>query len=975
MDPADSIPSAELLAEAGFLSRLARGLVRDEHAAADLVQATWLVALERPPLERRSLRTWLATVAANLARNARRGERRAAERERRSARGERVEPAIPLERLELQRALIELVLSLPEEQRTVLYLRYYEELGPAAIAAHLGVPLKTVKSRLTRALAALRERLDARSRGDRRAWLEALAPLALPSPLAHTGVGAVAMKKALIAGAALAVAFLAWRLGTADWLRERRGASRPERVSLAVEPLETEPARIAPPLAADARASRQPLAPVALAASGTLAITLRHSDGTPAGDFPFALECRNDPAPRVEAIRARTDADGTATLAELHPGLALIWVAERRFETEVTAGTTRSVELALDAGYAVEGLVVDEQGLPVAGAEIWCGRSQFQLPGGSLLATSSSTGTFRLKDVEAFSAVSARKRGYRPSQGWYPLDMQAETGGARAVRLVLRSRGGSVRGRVLDAAGQPQAGAWVLAGPDGGWTSGAESGIAPEPAFAETDEFGLFELGCDLAPGRQPIHASARGFPVWRGEVDVPAEGVATLEIRLESPARIEGRLLDSGGAPVAGLRVLAAEEERGGWYHDRLAPSEAVSDAEGWFVLEWVAPGLRELNAHDWKRPELGRARASVACTAGETATCELHLELGRTLSGTVRDGDGAPLAGWGVESQTPLLAQWYPRRARTDAEGRFLLANLGNGAHDLIVRAPESGEERARRNGVPTGSSDVVLVVADAHLAPGRLRGRLVPPAGVRPDGFNLTLHREGVNGGRFIATDAGGAIDEEVTPGRYRVQVQGGGRDLLTSATIEVEAGSSADLGELRLEAGGRVELTLTGLPVRELARLRLTLDREGCSSVPLEVRDGAFRSPELVPGRWRVAMNTSDLCLRPSEVEVPSGATAFVELRLEPTVRVRLLVANPANDEVTVEATDASGARIYQRRWLELPPGEAPGEQRLSVALPRGRATIRLRTHAGQSGELDLEVTPEIDRGPPIRIELR
>lgn len=48
----EPIAPDELLAHAGFLARLARELTRDEHVAADLVQETYRVALERPPRAR-----------------------------------------------------------------------------------------------------------------------------------------------------------------------------------------------------------------------------------------------------------------------------------------------------------------------------------------------------------------------------------------------------------------------------------------------------------------------------------------------------------------------------------------------------------------------------------------------------------------------------------------------------------------------------------------------------------------------------------------------------------------------------------------------------------------------------------------------------------------------------------------------------------------------------------------------------------
>src|SRR5262245_9721555 len=97
-----SIAPDELLAHAGFLARLARELTKDEHAAADLVQETYRVALERPPRAEGTLRGWLATVLANLARNTRRSDARRGAREEAAARAELVEPAgQALERLEL----------------------------------------------------------------------------------------------------------------------------------------------------------------------------------------------------------------------------------------------------------------------------------------------------------------------------------------------------------------------------------------------------------------------------------------------------------------------------------------------------------------------------------------------------------------------------------------------------------------------------------------------------------------------------------------------------------------------------------------------------------------------------------------------------------------------------------------------------------------------------------------------------------
>ena len=51
-DPVRPLDPRELLQHAGFLSRLAHQLLRDEHAALDAVQDTYVAALERPPAAR-----------------------------------------------------------------------------------------------------------------------------------------------------------------------------------------------------------------------------------------------------------------------------------------------------------------------------------------------------------------------------------------------------------------------------------------------------------------------------------------------------------------------------------------------------------------------------------------------------------------------------------------------------------------------------------------------------------------------------------------------------------------------------------------------------------------------------------------------------------------------------------------------------------------------------------------------------------
>ena len=190
-DPAGAAPRSrveDLLEHAAWVRGVAYALVRDASTADDLVQETWLAALRRPPDGDRPLRPWLAGVVRNLARQRRRGDARRERREEAvAARGaELPTPDELAARLELQRGLADLVAELAEPFRATLLLRYYEGLSGADIARREGVPAGTVRWRLSRALELLRERLDDRHEGDRRAWALALVPLAR-HPLPPTG--------------------------------------------------------------------------------------------------------------------------------------------------------------------------------------------------------------------------------------------------------------------------------------------------------------------------------------------------------------------------------------------------------------------------------------------------------------------------------------------------------------------------------------------------------------------------------------------------------------------------------------------------------------------------------------------------------------------------------------------------------------------------------------------------------------------
>ena len=145
-------------------------IVREPGTAEDLFQQTWLRVMERIRSydPQRNFESWLFVLARNLAIDHLRRYRPESLDEPLPSGDPRVELIVgagagALEQLlARERAgwLAEAVVELPLVFREVLTLRFEEEMKLEEIAAVLGVPLGTVKTRLHRALKHLRQALE-----------------------------------------------------------------------------------------------------------------------------------------------------------------------------------------------------------------------------------------------------------------------------------------------------------------------------------------------------------------------------------------------------------------------------------------------------------------------------------------------------------------------------------------------------------------------------------------------------------------------------------------------------------------------------------------------------------------------------------------------------------------------------------------------------------------------------------------------
>jgi hypothetical protein len=959
------------------------------------------------------LRSWLATVARHLAANRARSEQRRDAREAHAARPEGHDPEhTALEHLELSRRLAEAVLELSEPNRTAIYLRYHEGLAPQAIAQRLGVPVKTVKTRLARALAELRTRMD-ESAGGRGAWMPALLALAWPrgsvpaaaAPLVLTLAGGLAVKKVALAALVVALIAVTWRVVSIELASPHGGAAANASPGLVRTPLSIASAatieRAAP--AAEPREPLPAVASLAPATTGDLTVEVVWKDGgEPVVGLCIDVWCRDDTAPRKLWAHALTDSQGFARFSDLPVGAVRILAATGCGEdAEVVAGQESKKRFELDAGFTIDGRVVDPEGGSVANAEIWVQTGSTE--SNHAVQRSGADGRFVLRGLTDHISFGARAAGWQPSLMFEASELPVGPNGAREVTLELRKPGGGAAGRVLDPDGKPAAGALVLVGKPGGFIVDLPTGLRalePRPALLTANEKGEFALLDHLEPGMHDVHVCARGFPIWSGYAEIKEGSQAWIDVQLARPARIAGRVVEGGDRPVAHAEVTSSPEMGVEQFRAPFGAPQATTDAQGLFLLDWVVPGEQELTASVPNNERLGRARASLTLEPGETREVELALDVGAAIRGRVVDGEGKPLAGWKVYGKSEgwvedvkagmMRSLDLRRMDSTDEQGRFVLANPvhpGSTQHNpmtISVAAPGQFPipPRAEVKGVMPGAQDVELVVDNATVEPAILRGRLVGADGRVPQDVTLTVWEHTRSAaGLFADVDPTTGQFEFTSnlPGLFDVRVLRGGNTLVNSGPHELFAGQTTDIGLIELSTPGKLEVILPGLPPEFAKHTRVNLTAPWAADEELEREGDVYRSGPVAPGRWVLHVDCEPWFVPDREVEIQSGATARLELAGVQAFEVDLAfeVADPSAKwtQVEVEIRDASDAVV--RRGGPWPPERLHGSELryYGLGLPAGRFTAHARTDGGQEGFGTLEISDPLSARGPYRFPLR
>jgi RNA polymerase sigma factor (sigma-70 family) len=519
------------------------------------------------------------------------------------------------------------------------------------------------------------------------------------------------------------------------------------------------------------------------------------------GSVSGLVTCRGRPAPGVAVQllggpadgqrpprKMQSGADGRYEVRGLRPGAWKVYgvgddvgaFSATPVAFEISAGEALTgVDLVLDAGASIAGTVVDEQGTPVAGAEV-----RFQLQRGDDRGDSLSAddGSFRVRLLSGGGAYAAEVRPYpgalstmRPAASGFPIvTLDGGASEASGVRLVVARKARTISGVVVDDQARPIADVVVRAALMEG---GGPPRFAPSVAYpsAVSDEQGTFAVTV-WDEGSYALAARAgSGAPALQSGIPAGASGV---RLTLSRPGSLSGTLRGFG----ADVLVVARDPRSA---NDQQQTAHVQG---GRYVIADLAPGRYVVTAIE----RSATASAEAVVRGGETTALDLAARPTTALRGrVVIFPGGAPAPGLRCQvgprvgdAMPPFGLLGESASSVADADGRFGFTDAPAGPvwirctsadsrlSDGIVAAEASAEN----------ATDVLVkVVRDADRGgarPGSVGFRFDPLAtrplvyAVRPG--SAAARANVPVGGLVVAVD-GVAVDG-LSPGGVEVLISG-------------------------------------------------------------------------------------------------------------------------------------------------------------------------------------------------------
>ncbi len=454
--------------------------------------------------------------------------------------------------------------------------------------------------------------------------------------------------------------------------------------------------------------------------------------------------------PRI-ALRARAESDDAAS---------------QIVDVDLTqAGVVEGLELVLDVSGAIAGVVVDGNGDPVPEAQVSALPDFFGKDGDTsqlgdiMLAGFAATvtdggGAFRLRGLPDGAYRLWASRTAAQQQMFVTEGTIARTGDT-AVKIVLPAPG-SIEGRIaLD---------------DGSTPKLAMIAVGVMPASPVRD--GTFEIG-ELMPGRYDVHVRGPDFAeLVKRDVEVTAGKVTDLgTLTVKEGRRVTGRVVDAGGAPVEGAKVMVGEilfsQGSGGGgsgdqtIGDMMGVRSARTGADGRFTIVGATEkGGSVIAEHDRGRSD------TVPVSAGKDHVTDVTLTLRGfgSVHGKVTM-EGQPVGNAQIMASS-MTSTGHIVVVTSSGDGEFAIDKLPAGKHKLSASRMENFQMTTAAREVTVIEGQRAEVEIDIPVGKVTLTVEVKGRPDSKPDAAQVFLFRGAIAArnakeitDRFLAGDAAG------------------------------------------------------------------------------------------------------------------------------------------------------------------------------------------------------------------------
>ena len=507
-----------------------------------------------------------------------------------------------------------------------------------------------------------------------------------------------------------------------------------------------------------------------------------------------------------------------------------------RFAQPVEIRGDRELRVPLPEGAEVGGIVEDELGAAIAGAEVILERED-DGAAPRWIATTDDSGSFTLDTlIDGTYRLFARASGHA-SLARAGVSVGSDGEEPEELRLRL-DRVGLVSGTVVDPEGRPSEDASVLI---------AGSGIWPARRV-ETDAEGRFRFD-EVPPGVYEVRAFTETLVAEpRRGLTVEPGGRSVLTFSLSEGVTLTGIVRDSDTqAPLAGAEITVAAESL-----DAI-PRATRSSEDGRYTLSGLLDAVHRVSAS---------AEGYVSVTAVEWVPgdpLDLNLVRGAILAGVVLDEDHHPIEGASIE----VLGE---------DDARQPIAIDGTGGFREAVFESQLGPVEPMALEVVAGP---VAAIPVAPVGTSELSLTPLPPVAIEA---RLTAAFRSDADGRFRITG--------VPPGHVQVIARREGRAPGASARIFVAAGATRDDLELILVPAGQLVGVVVDARERpvEGVMVEVRSDREPFPRVAFTDDRGRFELDGVI-GELTVTAIPQGRPAARTRAEVVSGTATEVTLTLE------------------------------------------------------------------------------------------